>query len=397
VIAPKSILEPAWAKDMKAFAPNIKVSIAYASNRTKAFAIDADMYVTNTDAAVWLSKQPAKFFKRFSHLIIDESTSFKHATSARSKAMAKVATHFKVRRLLSGTATPNSITDIWHQMKILDGGRRLGNSFFQFRASVCTPEQNGPLAQHIKWSDREGAELAVSSLLRDITIRHELRKCIDMPENILYSVPYTLNAKNMAYYQKMEANSILEIKAQRVTAVNGAVLYNKLLQIASGAVYDEAGGYVRMDTGRYGLVADVAEARAHSIIFFQWQHQKDMLEKELTARGMSYAVIDGSVSSHAKRNEIVDGFQKGMYRTLLLHPQSTAHGLTLTRATAAIWPSPTVNAEHWIQGNHRHDRNGQTQRTETIVFTAVGTRDEYVFARCKDKTLNMTNLLGEFT
>ena len=38
---------------------------------------------------------------------------------------------------------------------------------------------------------------------------------------------------------------------------------------------------------------------------------------------------------------------------------------------ATIWASPTYNLEHWLQGNRRIYRAGQTQKTETIVVLAV--------------------------
>jgi SNF2 family DNA or RNA helicase len=48
VIAPKSLLRPAWFMDFQKFAPELKCSIAYADNREEAFATEADVYITNT-------------------------------------------------------------------------------------------------------------------------------------------------------------------------------------------------------------------------------------------------------------------------------------------------------------------------------------------------------------
>jgi SNF2 family DNA or RNA helicase len=128
-------------------------------------------------------------------------------------------------------------------------------------------------------------------------------------------------------------------------------------------------------------------------VFFQWQHQKDELIKAFKARGITFEVIDGTVTSGKKRAEIEQHFQRGFYRCLLLQPQSTAHGLTLTRATTAIWASPTINYEHWKQGNHRHDRAGQTERTETIVLVAPGTKDVEVYENCMVKGVKAYKLL----
>ncbi len=52
-------------------------------------------------------------------------------------------------------------------------------------------------------------------------------------------------------------------------------------------------------------------------------------------------------------NAYFSDFQSGKIRALFAHPQSAGHGLTLTKGTTTIWTSPTYNAEHYKQFNHR--------------------------------------------
>ena len=392
VMATKSLLESAWQKDFNEFAPDMGVSVAYATNRDKAFECDADVYVTNHDAAKWLAAQPKSFFAKFDTLIIDESTAFKHHTSQRSKAVAKITKYFKYRRLLTGTPNGNGICDLWHQIFLLDDGVRLGKSFFGFRAAACIPEQVGPQASMIKWNDRPGIEATVSAMIRDITIRHRFEDCVDIPENHKYAVTFKLGKKHYAQYNDMQDFHIMQLKKTTVTAVNGAVVAGKLLQVASGAVYNDDGEYSLIDNGRYQLVMDLVEERAHSIVFFNWEHQRDELVREAERRGLSFAVYDGSTNDRA-RVGIVKDYQAGQYRVLFAHPQSAGHGLTLTRGTATIWASPTYNLEHFLQGLKRIHRIGQTERTETIVVVAEGTIDEKVWQSLQDKKVKMADLL----
>lgn len=397
VIAPKSLLRSAWEDDFKKFAPQVTVSVAPADKREQAFNTPADVYVTNTDAVNWLMKQDAKFFKRFDTLIIDELSAFKHHTSGRSKAMNKIKKHFKYRYGLTGTPNSNTITDLWHQMFILDDGQRLGKSFYQFRNSTQTPEQVGPQANMLKWTDKPGAEIAVGGMIQDMVVRHKFEECIDIPANHEYSVPYHMTPKQAKLYQQFEKNAVAALSSGKViSALNAAGVMTKLLQIASGASYSEGlegEDYVSIDTARYELVADLADQRDHSVVFFNWQHQKDHLIAEFKKKGLTYAVIDGSTSDK-QRKEAVDLFQQGFYRVLLAHPQSAAHGLTLTKGTATIWASPTYNLEHWLQGNRRIYRAGQTQKTETIVVLAPGTVEDKVFQKLSDKNVRQTNMLS---
>jgi SNF2 family DNA or RNA helicase len=383
VFAPKSLLQAAWANDIKKFAPHLKVSIAWAKNRTAAFDAVADVYITNIDAVKDVAKFPPARLKKFGRVVIDESTAYKHHTSARSRAAAKVVKHIDIRRLMSGTPNPNGICDLWHQYFLLDDGVRLGRSFYGFRSACCIPEQTGPMANMLKWNDKPGIENTVAALVGDITIRHKFEDCVDIPENHKYAVSFELSTKHKKQYEQLKEESILLLRKTSITAINGAALATKLLQTASGAVYDDSGGYSRISTERYELVLDLVEARRHSIVFYQWQHQLDELIAEAKSRKVDFVVWNPDTP------EIEQHFQKGFYQVLFAHPASAGHGLTLTKGTATIWASPTINLEHFQQGLKRVHRIGQTERTETVVVVAEGTVDEKVWASLQNKKFKM--------
>lgn len=396
ILATKSLLTSAWQNDFTTFAPDLRTSVAFAENREEAMSVEADAYILNHDAAKWLVNQKSKFWKRFEGgtFVCDESTAFKHHTSQRAKACAKIADYFEHRRLLSGTPTPNGVCDLWHQMKILDGGKRLGTSFFKFRAAACVPEQIGPMSNMVKWIDREGIEQTIATLLKDITIRHRFEDCVDIPANTLRRVAFKLNSKHMRLYKEMEGTQLLQLEHKTVTAINGAAVFTKLLQIASGGVYDQDRVTQLIDSDRYELVLDLVEERPHSVVFFLWQHQRNALVELAEKRGLTFAVYDGTTSDR-ERTGIVKRYQEGAYRVLFAHPQSAGHGLTLTKGTATIWASPTYNFEHFQQGLKRIHRIGQAERTENIVICADDTLDNVVWEKCQVKEARSSSLLDE--
>ena len=413
VLAPKSLLRSTWAADFKKFAPKVKVSVATADVRAETFDEPADVYVTNTDAVKWLAKQPKKFFDRFDELIIDESSAYKHATSQRSKAVAKIAKYFKYRSCMTGTPNGRSITDVWHQVMLLDGGERLGSSFYAFRNAVCAPTQVGRTPNAMRWDDKEGAEEAVFGLLKDIVIRHKFVDCVDIPANHRYELTYDLTSKHRKAYDELAKTQMLLLAAKTpanaaarltggkpkdfhvVSAVNAAVVAGKLLQIASGAVYESPSKYHVIDAGRYKMILDLVEERQHSLVFFHWKHQRDLLIAEAQARKVAFCVLDGDVNE-TERNAMVMRYQAGQYQVMFAHPKSAAHGLTLTRGTTTIWSSPTYDAEIDAQGSKRQHRIGQTQKTETITIVAPGTIDERVVEVLARKGERMNNLLDLF-
>lgn len=394
ILGPKTLLVSAWVDDFYKFAPDMKCLVVYARTKEKAVNEPCDVFITNHDATRWLARQPAKFFRSFETLIIDEISAFKHRTSLRSRCLWKIVKHFRYRYGLTGTPNANHIHDTWNQARLIDDGKRLGATFYKFRNAVSFPVQVGPAANMLKWEEKPGAPQVVSDLLSDITLRYDLDECHDIPKNHMYSVSYSLTPIQRAAYEEMKKYAILEVsQTEVINAVNAAVLITKLLQIASGTVYDEQGSPVSIEDDRYKLIVDLVKARKHSIVFFNWRHQAAALKKLLDAEEITYCVLDGSTKD-TERPKLIKEYQHGLYKTCLAHPQSAAHGITLTRATATIWASPTYNLEHFLQGNRRIYRAGQDKRTETLLITAKNTIEIDVYAKLKAKDKKQLGFLN---
>lgn len=393
VLCPKSIMEAAWVRDCQKFTPHLRIATAYASNRVAAFASEADIVVTNHDAIKWLADNP-QWLAGYTWMVVDESTAYKNRSAQRSRAAAKVAERFEYRILMTGTPMPNGVMDVWHQAKMVDDGERLGANFYRFRNVVCEPQQVGPAANMVQWTDKDGAADAVADQLSDITIRYSRDECLSLPANQLSTIDITLPPKLRDLYEKFKDDALLELASGEIDAVNAAAMRTKLLQIASGAVYDSAHEYHVLDHYRYELVAELCNQRQHTVVAFMWQHQKEEMAKALGKLGLSYQIIDGSVTAkNGAVDKIVEEFQAGGTRVLLIHPKSGSHGLTLTKGTTTIWPSPTDNGEWYTQFNQRIHRTGQTQRTETILIRAADTVELRAYANLQNKVGKQLSLL----
>jgi SNF2 family DNA or RNA helicase len=393
VLAPLSILEAAWVDDIKKFQPNIKFGVAYAKNRKKIFTDTShEMVITNFEAVNFLHKN-SHLLKGFTTIVIDEFTAFKNKDSQRSKNLRNFISLFTYRIAMSGTPNSNSILDLWHPVLLVDDGDHLGQRFYSYRNQVCTPKFNGFANE---WVDKPGIEQAVAARLSDITIRYKLEDCIDLPENIVRTVRTNLSPEVQRMYNDFSKDSVLYTKMGTINAVHAGARVKKLLQIISGGVYDEDGLVQYLHQERYDIVIDLVSERKHSIVAFNWRHERDALIELATKQKISYEVIDGSVPAE-KRKDIVQRFQAGQIRVLFCHPQSAGHGLTLTKATTAIWCSPTYNAEHFQQFNRRIHRASQTQKTETILIAARNTWEEEVYKKLDGKLGKMENLLHILT
>lgn len=388
VLAPLSILQASWGDDIEKFTPDLTYTVAYARNRAKAFESDAQIIITNHDAVKWLVKNQ-HVLDGFNTLCIDEFTAFKNKDSQRSKAALKIAKLFDYRIAMSGTPNSNTICDIWHPTLIVDDGHRLGHRFYSFRSNVCTPVFNGFANE---WKDKPDAELMVAAAIKDINIRYELEECIDMPEQSYHTVTTQLSPTMLKAYKDLADDNVLWTGEATINAVHAGALTKKLLQLCTGAVYDEDGTVVGLHEDRYNLVMELVEQRNHSLVAFNWSHERDFLVAQAEKRGIKYGVIDGSTPAN-KRKDIVDRMQAGQLKVVFAHPQSAGHGLTMTTATTVIWASPTYNAEHYQQFNRRIYRAGQTKRTEVIHIAAEDTWEPGVYEKLQGKLGRMENLL----
>jgi len=389
VLAPLSILEAAWGEDITKFQPQIKYGVAYAKNRAKIFEDDTnEMVITNFEAVNFLQKNP-QYCKQFDTIVIDEFTAFKNREAKRSKNLNKIISYFTNRIAMSGTPNSNTILDIWHPVFLVDGGERLGSRFYAFRHQACTPKFNGFANE---WIDKPGIEEAVANKLSDISIRFALSDCMDLPDNIVRTVNTKLTPNVQKQYKTLADESVLYTKSGTVNAVHAAARVKKLLQLVTGAVYDEDGVVQFVHQERYDIVMTLVGQRAHSLVAFNWKHERDALVELAQKEGFTYEIIDGSVPAE-RRKDIVSRYQAGQIKVLFCHPQSAGHGLTLTKASTVIWCSPTYNAEHYQQFNQRIYRAGQTQKTETILIQARGTWEPEVYKKLNTKLGRMENLL----
>ena len=232
----------------------------------------------------------------------------------------------------------------------------------------------------------------VAAAIKDINIRYELEECIDMPEQSYHTVTTQLSPTMLKAYKDLADDNVLWTGEATINAVHAGALTKKLLQLCTGAVYDENGTVVGLHEDRYNLVMELVEQRNHSLVAFNWSHERDFLIAQAEKRGIKYGVIDGSTPAN-KRKDIVDRMQAGQLKVVFAHPQSAGHGLTMTTATAVIWASPTYNAEHYQQFNRRIYRAGQTKRTEVIHIAAEDTWEPGVYEKLQGKLGRMENLL----
>lgn len=392
VLCPKSIMRVAWEADIQKAYPDLPYALAYATNREAAVRSGAKVVIMNHDGITWAAKNLRLLREMgFTDLYIDESTAFKNPRAARTKAAIKVSKEFVFRHLMTGTPAMKSVQELWSQAMICDHGERLGSNFYRFRAEVTEPVvvKRGVT----DWVDKPDMMPVISVLLNDIVIRHSSDECLDLPEHTVRRIDVELTREHMAYYEKLRKDALVQMANGQVSAVQKGVLRQKLRQAAAGTVYGDDGKVITFDTGRYELIMQLASERSATVVPFVFTHQIEELRRLAARMDMPFGEIHGGISDD-HRERAVNRFQNGDDRIIFIHPQSAAHGITLTAGRATVWTSPTDSAEQFVQTNHRIYRNGVRHTTETILLQGVGTLEPAIYDALDGDQANLNDLYG---
>jgi SNF2 family DNA or RNA helicase len=214
-----------------------------------------------------------------------------------------------------------------------------------------------------KWVPKQNSKDIVHGVLQP-AIRFTKLECLDLPDLLFTTREVPLTVQQQKYYDAIKKKMMTIAAGEEITATNAAAMLIKLLQISQGAVYTDTREVVHFDmSNRLNALLDVIEETENKVIvFIPFRHSLEMLEDELRKRKFSTMSIHGDVAP-PKRAEIIKEFQtEDDPRILLLIPQATAHGITLTRADQVVWWGPVSSTEIYMQANSRAHRAGQTNK-----------------------------------
>lgn len=390
VIAPLRVAEDTWSTEVDKWdhLKHLRISKILGSKKQREEAIntDADIYVTNRENVDWLV---AECFNSWiwDMVVIDELSSFKSSKAKRFRALKKVRPYFKRIVGLTGTPAPNSLIDLWPQIYLLDGGQRLGKTITGYKERYFKPgRRNGYIVYN--WELKEGSEETIQNKISDICISMSAKDYLDIPERIDNRVEITLPIKVMDTYKQLEKDLVLEIGEEDITAANAAVLTNKLLQLANGAIYSEDKEVVRIHDeklDRLEEIIDIANGKP-VLVFYNFKHDYDRISKMLTKNKIKHQVLNTS--------DDIKKWNNGEIQVALLHPASAGHGLNLQYGgNIIVWFGLTWSLELYQQANARLHRQGQKETVIIHHLIAKGTVDEDVMNALANKEVNQNMLL----
>ncbi len=384
VTAPLRVCNSVWKQEGQKWdhLSHLRINIATgtAETRIKALNTPGDVYVINRENVTWL----VDLYKGrwpFDCVIVDESSSFKSYASKRFRALKKVAPIVQIMVLLTGTPSPNGLLDLWSQIFLIDQGKALGRGITAYRQRFFTPDYWG-----YSWEPKPGSHKLIQNLIKPRVLSMQAKDYIDVPDRIDLIERVELSNKVKRDYDDFEKNLFLEFKDIEIEAISAAVLANKLLQFANGAIYtDEEHNWKEIHKVKLDALGEIIEENSGENILVAFNYHHDLAR--LSKRFPTAVILD-------KNPKTIDRWNSGKIKLLLAHPGSCGHGLNLQEGgSMLIFFSLNWNLEYDQQIIARLHRQGQKKPVRIVRIISVGTIDDKVLKVLKTKGCVQSDLL----
>jgi SNF2 family DNA or RNA helicase len=177
---------------------------------------------------MWASRGPT-------YLAIDESIQIKGHKAAQTRAVHKLAWHAAYKRILTGRPQTQGPHDLWGQLRAIDLFPE--TNFYAFRGRFCV--MGGWQAKEVVAA--KNPEALAAAMAPHVFQAKKKDWLPELPRKDATIRDYKMSTAQLAQYNQMEQQFLLEIESGYVTVDVAIAKYAKLAQIQTGFIYDEQG------------------------------------------------------------------------------------------------------------------------------------------------------------
>lgn len=342
----------------------------------------AGVHIINREQVEWLVELHGKNWP-YRMVIIDESSGFKDIQSHRFKALARVRREEGlITRMHLLTATPAAETyeHLFGQIYLLDLGKRLGKGITRFRDNYFNYNKYSR-----KYKLREGCEELILDKIKDLCLVMKAEDYLDVDKPTIAPCLVKLSDEQLELYKTMEEKFFVTLPdGTEIEAETAAALSSKLLQMASGVLY-ETKMLGDWDTEDMKKVTKVHHLHDHKIEMLRQIVEESNGEPILVGyhfKSSLHRLMKAFPKATAmdREGKCLKAWNARKIPMLFIHPQSGGHGLNMQKGghNLVFFDLPW-SLELYLQLIGRLARQGQTNHVVVRLLLAAGTLDEFVF------------------
>jgi SNF2 family DNA or RNA helicase len=385
VVTPLLVAETVWHTEAMLWqdtgALRIERIIGTSKQRLAALDRPADLYVVNYDNLKWLAAKVIERKLLFSVVIADESSKIKNPEAQRTKIMLALGGLAKRRWTLTGTPRGQQLLDVWAPAQFVTRGTTFP-PFYPWRA---THFFTNDIYERI-WYPRSGVEAAITARLRPFTHVVDQAALNTRPPvvEIVHDVP--LDAKSAAIYAVLDGDGTTDAVAANaasgLTPASDMAVVTKLMQVCSGASYNDHGTWERLHDRRLDMLAEIhASHDRPTLVFVTFRHEIERIREKFPD---AYELRPGNI----------DAWNRGEIEMLVAHPASAGHGVNLQHGSdTVVWFSLPWSAELYAQANARLARQGQRSTVNIHILLCRGRIDEIAYRVVQRRLVEQEQLI----
>jgi SNF2 family DNA or RNA helicase len=355
-------------------------------------------------------------------LICDESHRLKNPESKRAKTVVQIADLADHKLILTGTPILNTALDIFHQYRILDGGKtfsltdeafpggRRPMNYYEFRASYFEDLNKGmPKDKHFaKWIPRPDTYEVFNKKIYYKAVRVKKSECLDLPPITRQMIEVELAPEQRRLYDEMKNEFITFIKdalthePRAVVAQMALTKALRLQQIVSGFVKTEEGKEITLaECPRLDALHELLEdacPQGKVIVWACFHENYSKIAKLCEKLGVEYAEIHGG-KSQKEKDEAERRYRSDPdCRVMLANQRAGGIGINLVEDKAIVRSgqgsisvvySKNFSLEADLQAESRNHRGGAEVYSHITRYDLVarGTIDEIITQALAEKKL----------
>lgn len=322
---------------------------------------------------------------------LDESQKIKNPESMLAQNFQSLANHFERRIIMTGTPVANRPFDIWSQIKFLDGGESLGESFAAFKADLDLPADPVHRMEYGQKLERIMANIG------DFSVRETKESAgIQLPGKTILSRLVQMQPKQSEIYGAYRDHMSHELRGSEGSFTDDAdVILKRLLRLVQCAsnpalvdsrYAEEPAKFLELQQ----LLDSIQIQTTKVIVWTSFVDNVDWLTRKL--HDYSPASVHGGRTVGERNREIRRFKHDNQCRVLVATPGAAKEGLTLTVASHAVFFDRSFSLDDYIQAQDRIHRISQDHDCFVHNLMVEGSIDEWV-----DALLHAKNLAAQLT
>ncbi|MBA3397633.1 MAG: DEAD/DEAH box helicase [Deltaproteobacteria bacterium] len=379
-----------WQRELKRFAPTLKVAIHHGPDRHERRALLAEHDVVITTYPMVSRDRDDLATLPLHVLVLDEAHAIKNWDAQASEAVRRLDARHRI--CLSGTPIENHLGELWSLFDFLMPGMLGARDEFatMFRAPI---EQNGDKVRLDALRDR----------VRPFILRRTKDAVApELPAKTQLVRAVELSASQRELYESIRVAAHADVRnhiRQRGLAGSTIAILDALLKlrqvccdprlISSSEAARECTGSSKLDILLELVTSQLADGR-RILIFSQFARMLGLISESFLARGIGHVALTGHTPD---RQKPIDAFQNGRADVFLISLKAGGAGLNLTGADTVIHYDPWWNPAAQAQATDRAHRIGQTKPVFVHELIAAGSVEERMLSLQKHKRQLASSIL----